>query len=68
MIERSATGSTVVVALAVLLAEFGSADADATVAWLVIDPADCGVTLIWMVTEAPLAMLPCVQVTTPAAY
>ena len=48
VIERSATGLTVVVALAELLAEFGSPVADETLAVLVIDPVDGGVTLIVM--------------------
>ena len=33
---------------------------------LVIDPVDCGVTLIWTLALAPFAMVPSGQVTVPA--
>jgi hypothetical protein len=66
VIERSATGSTVVVAPAVLFAGLGSLVGEDTVAVLVIDPVDCGVTLIWTLALAPLAIVPSGHVTVPA--
>ncbi len=68
VIERSATGSTVVVALAELFAGVGSPVAEETLAVLVIDPVDGGVTLIVIVTLPPFAMVPGEQVTTPLAW
>jgi hypothetical protein len=65
VIERSATGSTVVVALALLFAEFGSLTPEETLAWFVTDPVDGGVTLIVTLALAPLAMLPSAHETTP---
>ena len=44
--ERSAAGFTVVWALAELFAEFGSLTLEEALAEFVIDPVDCGVTLI----------------------
>jgi hypothetical protein len=66
VIERSATGSTVVVAPAVLLAGLGSLVLEDTVAVLVIGPVTWGVTLIWTLALAPLATDPSGQVTVPA--
>src|SRR5688572_7656353 len=45
--ERFAAGSTVVAALTELFAEFGSLIGEETPAVFVIEPVDCGVTLIW---------------------
>jgi hypothetical protein len=39
---------------------------DAALAWLVIVPADCGVTLICTLALAPLAIAPSGHVTVPA--
>ena len=64
--DRSAAGSTVVVALAELLAGAGSAVVADTLAWLVIVPSGCGRDrdrdgrARW-----PLASVPSVQVTVP---
>ena len=44
--DRFADGSTVVAALAELFAELESATLEETLAVFVIEPADCGVTLI----------------------
>src|SRR5688572_14090393 len=64
---RSATGSTVVDALAELLTSTGSAvDAD-TLAWLVIVPPEAGVTVIATLALAPLPRLPSGHVTVPDA-
>ncbi len=67
VMERSATGSTVVVALALLFAGVGSATPDETLALFVIEPALCGVTLIWTLALAPFATVPNEQVTVPDA-
>ena len=64
--ERLAAGLTVVAALALLLAELGSLMPDEALAVLVIDPVDCGVTLIWTLALAPFAMVPSGQLTVPA--
>ena len=37
-------------------------------AWFVIDPVDCGVTLIWTLALAPLAIVPSGHVTVPADW
>src|SRR5882762_9735860 len=69
VMDRSATGTIVVVAEAVLLAVFGSASLPATVAVLVIEPVVAGVvTLMVIVALAPAARLPTVQVTVPAEF
>jgi hypothetical protein len=62
---RSATGSTVVVALAELFAEFGSPTPEVTLASFVMEPVDGGVTLIVALAFAPFATVPSAQVTTP---
>ena len=64
--DRLADGFTVVAALAVLFAEFGSLTLDEALAELVIDPVDCGVTVIWTLALAPLASVPSGHVTVPA--
>ena len=55
-----------VAALAVLFAVLGSLMADDAVAWLVIDPVDCGVTWIWTLALAPFPIVPSGHVTVPA--
>ena len=60
---RSATGLTVVTALAELLAVFGSVAVDSTVASLVIVPGAPASTLISTVTFEPLAIVPSAHVT-----
>ena len=62
-----AAGLTVVAALALLLALLGSVTPDEALAVFVIDPVDCGVTMIWTLALAPFAMVPSGQVTVPAA-
>ena len=37
---------------------FGSLTLDETLAWFVIEPVDCGVTLIWTLALAPFAIVP----------
>ena len=68
VMDRSATGSTVVIALAELLAGLGSLTAEETLAWFVIDPVDGGVTLIWTLALAPLAIVPSAHVTVPDVF
>jgi len=68
VIDRSAAGFTVVAALAELFALFGSLTADEAVAWFVIEPVDCGVTLICTLALEPLAMLPSGHVIVPADW
>jgi hypothetical protein len=63
--ERPAATSTVVSALAWLLAVAGSGLLDAALALLVIVPAVWGLTLIVALTVAPSAMFPMLQVTVP---
>jgi hypothetical protein len=59
---------TVVVALAVLLAVFGSrGDAAVTVAVLVSVPGPVGLTVILTVADPPLAIVPRLHVTIPLA-
>jgi hypothetical protein len=65
VIERSATGFTVVAAPAELLAGVGSLTLEDTLAVFVIVPVDWGVTLIWTLAPAPLAMVPSGHVTVP---
>ncbi len=64
---RSATGLTVVVALAELLARLVSIAVEATLAVFVIEPWFCGVTLIETVALAPLSIVPREHVTVPDA-
>ena len=67
-IARSATGVTVVVWLAVLLAGTGSDVVADTTAVSVIDPSIVVVTTIEIVAVAPNRHEPSGQVTTPAAW
>lgn len=62
---RSATGSTVVVALEALLTRAGSAVVADTLAWFVIDVPEEGVTMMLTVALAPFATAPRLQVTVP---
>ncbi len=64
---RSATGSTVVVALAALFTRTGSAVAADTLAWFVIELPDVGVTVMVTLAFPPLATEPRLQVTVPLA-
>ena len=67
MSDRSAAGSTVVWALAELLAVAGSCVLDATLAWFVIVPGLCGLTLTSAVALPLAASAPRGQVTVPDA-
>ncbi len=62
---RSATGLTVVVALAELLPRLTSAAAELTLAWFVIEPWLCGTTLIETLALPALAIVPSGHVTVP---
>src|SRR5437899_624298 len=67
-VEAGVTPVTVVVAVAVLLAELGSVSLPETVAELVMSPAVAGaVALIVIVALAALAREPTLQVTVPEA-
>src|SRR5712691_3906676 len=67
-VEAGVTPVTVVVAVAVSLAELGSASLPETVAELVMSPAVAGaVALIVIVAAAPEAREPTSQVTVPEA-
>ena len=66
-IDRSAAGFTVVEALAELLAGTRSTVSAETLAWLVIEPSDCGVTLIETLALPAFAIVPSAQVTVPLA-
>jgi hypothetical protein len=63
--DRSALGTTVVIALAVLFDVTGSFSAAVTPAVLVSAPTDVGVTTSVMVTLAPTSRLPMLQVSDP---
>ena len=63
--DRSATGVTVVVALAELLAGLGSSMEELTAAWLVIWPPCCGRTFTSALASPPFAIVPRLQVTVP---
>jgi hypothetical protein len=65
---RSVRVFTVVLVEAVLFPEFRSVWLPAILALFVIVPAAVGVTVIVIVTDAPLARLPRLQVTVPLAW
>ena len=63
--DRLAGDVTVVEAAAPLLVVFGSPVSEVTFAWFVIEPADCGVTLIETLALPAFARVPSEQVTVP---
>jgi hypothetical protein len=65
VIDKSAAGLTVVLAVAVLFAVFGSNSLLFTLALLVITSTTVGLTTILTVAVAPLARFPTLQVTVP---
>ena len=67
VIDRSADELTVVWVLAPLFVLLGSPVRDVTLAWFVIVPSACGVTLIETVAFPVLTSVPSEQVTVPDA-
>lgn len=64
--DRFADGLTSVSALAELFTEFGSLALEVALATFVVDPIDCGVTVIWTLALALFASVPSEHVTVPA--